>query len=359
MQNNRACLVFTGGGTAGHVMPNLALIESLQASDMDLCYIGSTTGIEKNLIEALKIPYYAISTGKLRRYWTWQHLLEPWKVIQGLWQAYKLLGKLKPKLVFSKGGFVSFPVVVMAWMRGIPVVAHESDMTPGLANRLALPFVKKFCINFPQTKSFFKDGASVYVTGTPIRKALLEGDKTRGYQLTGFTQQAPVLMVIGGSMGAKIINQKIREVLPDLLTQFQVIHLCGKGNLDTALQGQQGYCQLEFVQENLGHLFAITDIVVSRSGANALYEILTLAKPHVLIPLSKQASRGDQIENAEYFAKQGISTVVMEEQLDRNTLLNAITKVYHDKEHLKQKMENLGVRSATEKVKEVMLGCMS
>jgi UDP-N-acetylglucosamine--N-acetylmuramyl-(pentapeptide) pyrophosphoryl-undecaprenol N-acetylglucosamine transferase len=295
-------IVFTGGGTAGHVTPNIALIEAFQKDNLDLAYIGSKTGIEKNLISALDVSYYPIETGKFRRYLTWQHLIEPFKIIYGFFQSFFLLRKLKPRVVFSKGGFVSFPVVISAWLLKIPVVSHESDMTPGLANRMTKPFVQKFCVNFEATTKHFKNQNLVFVTGTPIRQSLLLGNKQKALSFTGFTKDKPTLMVIGGSLGAKKINKMIRKILPKLLENHQVIHICGKGNLDLSLNHLEGYRQYEFVKSELGDLFALSDVVISRSGANALCELLTLAKPHLLIPLSKQASRGDQLDNAATYA---------------------------------------------------------
>lgn len=347
-------IVFTGGGSAGHVTPNIALIEAFQKDDLELAYIGSKTGIEKNLITALNISYYPIETGKLRRYLTWQHLFEPFKIIYGFFQSFSLLRKLKPRVIFSKGGFVSFPVVISAWVLKIPVVSHESDMTPGLANKMTKPFVQKFCVNFEATKKYFKNPGLVYVTGTPIRHSLLAGNKQRAYQYTGLSETKPTLMVIGGSLGAKKINEVVRNILPELLKDYQVIHICGKGNLDLNLNDLSSYKQYEFVGSELGDLFALSDIVISRSGANALCELLTLAKPHLLIPLSKEASRGDQLDNAAYFESLGASMVLLEKDLSSKRLHADIDKLMHNKDHYQKMIENLGYASATEKVKQVI-----
>ena len=352
-------ILFTGGGTAGHVTPNIALIEVLANENFKIDYIGSSTGIEKKLIEELNIPYYGIATGKLRRHWSFKHFIEPFKIVWGIIQSYFILGKLKPSVVFSKGGFVSFPVVLTAWLRKIPVVSHESDMTPGLANRLAFPFVRKLCINFPQTIKYFKDSSRVYVTGTPVRKALLSGDALKGFELTHFEHNKPVIMVIGGSLGARKINETVRKALPKLLTQYQIIHVCGKGNLDSSLEQTIGYKQFEFVGIELGHLFAMSDMVISRSGANALYELLTLNKPHLLIPLSKQASRGDQIHNAEHFVKQGVSHMLLEEDLTVDKLIDEVHLVLKNKDSTQQQIKSLGFSSATNQVKDVIISCMA
>lgn len=350
----KAKIVFTGGGSAGHVTPNMALIEAFLKDQVSVAYIGSISGIEKKLIEEMNIPYYGIQTGKLRRYLTWQHILEPFKMMYGLFQSFFLLHRIQPEVVFSKGGFVSFPVVVTAWLKRIPVVAHESDMTPGLANKLAVPFVKKICINFPPAAQYFKHPERVFVTGTPIREVLLQGNAHRALKMTGFTQDKPTIMVIGGSLGAKKINQMVRAILPMLLERYQVIHICGRGNIDTSLENAHGYRQFEFVGAELGDLFALSDMVISRSGANALYELLTLAKPHLLIPLSKDASRGDQIDNAAYFEEKGVSHVLQEKDMTAQTLISATEKVMLERDDLVTKVQTLGLRSATEKVKRVI-----
>lgn len=350
----RTKVVFTGGGTAGHVTPNIAIMEILAEQGIELDYIGSQTGIEKNMIQQLKIPYHAIDSGKLRRHWSFKHFTEPFHVLNGIVQAFFLLGRLKPNVVFSKGGFVSFPVVLAAWIRHIPVIVHESDMSPGLANRMAFPFAKKICVNFPSTLKYFKDKSRVMVTGTPVRKGLLCGDKDKGFEYSGLQRDIPIIMLIGGSLGAQKLNYTIREILPSLLGKYQVIHICGRNNVDKALLQTQGYRQYEFVNQELGDLFAISDMVISRSGANALYELLTLAKPHLLIPLSTKASRGDQIENAAYFAQLGVSEVLAEEKLEAKRLLECIDHLMQHKEEYHAKIKGLGFSSATDKVKSLI-----
>ena len=347
-------IVFTGGGTAGHVTPNIALIEVLRPEGWQIDYVGSVDGVEKTMINAINIPYHAVSSGKLRRYFSWKNFLDPFNIMLGIGQAYLLMRKLKPDVVFSKGGFVGFPVVVGAWLNRIPVVAHESDMTPGLANRLSFPFVNKICVTFAAAKKHFKNQESVEVTGTPIRQELFNGNKAKGLSLCGFNQEKPCLLIIGGSQGASVINTCVRQVLDKLCEHFQIVHLCGKGKLDNALIGKSGYYQLEYANKELADLFAVSDMVVSRSGANSLYEILALEKPHVLIPLSKQASRGDQIQNARYFQQQGISVVVNEENLTPEALLVAINEVGVNRDKIIKKISELGIESATMKIIDVI-----
>ncbi len=347
-------IVLTGGGTAGHVTPNIALIELLQQEKWEINYVGSAEGVEKAMITAIDIPYHAVSTGKLRRYFSWKNFFDPFNILLGLWQAYILLRKLKPDVVFSKGGFVAFPVVVGAWLNRIPVVAHESDISPGLANRLSFPFVNKICVTFAAAKKHFKRQENVEVTGTPIRQELFKGNKDKGLTLCGFNDSKPCLLVVGGSQGANSLNVCVRQALPSLLEHFQVIHLCGKGKLDKPLIGQVGYCQFEYANQELADLFAASELIVSRAGANALYEILALHKPHVLIPLSQRVSRGDQVQNARYFQQQGISMVVNEEELTPGSLLVAITEVRNNSCEIINKINSLGIDSASAKIVDVI-----
>ena len=324
-------IVLTGGGTAGHVTPNIALIPKLQEMGYTISYIGSYEGIEKKLIEELGIPYYGISSGKLRRYFDLKNFSDPFRVLKGFGQARKLLKQLKPDVVFSKGGFVTVPVVIAAKKCKIPAIIHESDMTPGLANKLCLSSAAKICCNFPETvESLPKDKA--VLTGTPIRQELLAGDKEKGRRFCGFDSSRPVLMVIGGSLGAASVNENVRKILPKLLEEFQVIHLCGKGKTDESLNGTPGYVQYEYIKKELPDLFALADIVISRAGANAICEISALNKPNLLIPLSANASRGDQILNARSFERQGYSMVLEEEEITEQSLLEAIQKLYANRQ---------------------------
>lgn len=324
-------IVLTGGGTAGHVTPNIALIPRLQESGYEISYIGSYEGIEKKLIEELGIPYYGISSGKLRRYFDPKNFSDPFRVLKGFGQAKKLLKELKPDVVFSKGGFVTVPVVIAAKHCKIPAIIHESDMTPGLANKLCIPSAAKICCNFPETvDSLPKDKA--VLTGTPIRQELLSGDKEAARKFCGFTSSKPVLMVIGGSLGAASVNENIRKILPELLKEFQVIHLCGKGKTDESLNQTEGYVQYEYIKKELPDLFALADIVISRAGANAICELSALNKPNLLIPLSAKASRGDQILNARSFERQGYSMVMEEEEITEATLLNSIRELYANRQ---------------------------
>lgn len=338
-------IVLTGGGTAGHVTPNIALIPALKEAGYQISYIGSYEGIERKLIEELGIPYYGIASGKLRRYFDVKNFTDPFRVLKGFGEAKSLLKKLKPDVVFSKGGFVTVPVVIAAKRCKIPAIIHESDMTPGLANKLCIPSAVKVCCNFPETVSSLPADKAV-LTGTPIREELRSGDKEAGRQFCGFSADKPVLMVIGGSLGAAAVNQHVRSILPELLKDIQVIHLCGKGKLDESLVGTPGYVQFEYIKKELADLFALADIVVSRAGANAICELFDLNKPNLLIPLSAKASRGDQILNARSFERQGYSMVLEEEEITDEKLLDTLRTLYTNREAYTQKMaENSSINS--------------
>ena len=331
-------IVLTGGGTAGHVTPNLALLPSLQERGYEIHYIGSYNGIERKLIEAAQIPYDGISSGKLRRYFDVKNFSDPFRVLKGYAEARRLIKKYKPDVVFSKGGFVSVPVVLAAKHYKIPTIIHESDMTPGLANKICIPSASKVCCNFPETLQYLPEDKAV-LSGSPIRKELLSGDRLTGLQFTGLSAAKPIIMVIGGSLGAVAINNAVRSLLPKPLERYQVIHICGKGHLDDSLIGRSGYVQFEYVDAPLRHLFAAADMVISRAGANSICEILALRKPNILIPLSAAASRGDQILNARSFEKQGFSTVLEEEQVNNDTLYEAIQNTFDNRKSFIQAME--------------------
>ena len=324
-------IVLTGGGTAGHVTPNIALIPGLQERGYRVSYIGSHNGMERKMIEELGIPYYGISSGKLRRYLDLKNFSDPFRVAKGIFDARSILKKLNPDIVFSKGGFVTVPVVWAAKQRKIPVIIHESDMTPGLANRLCISSASKICCNFPETLNNLPRGKAV-LTGSPIRRELSSGDPEKAKAFCGFTDDKPVILIIGGSLGSVIINDTVREILPKLLKDFNVIHLCGKGNLDSGLKDTVGYAQYEFIRDELPDLFALADLMISRAGANAICEIAPLAKPNLLIPLAADASRGDQILNAQSFEKQGYSMVLPQEELTKASLTDAVYKLYSSRD---------------------------
>lgn len=350
-------IVLTGGGTAGHVTPNLALLPYLRAEGYEIVYIGSENGMERSLIEAEGVTYYGIPTGKLRRYLSKENLSDAFKVVKGIHAAKKLLKKLKPDLVFSKGGFVAVPVVLGAKKNNIPVIIHESDITPGLANKIAMPSARVICSTFPETLQYVPKGKGVH-TGTPIRKELFEGDRAKGLAACGFSGEKPVLLMMGGSLGAVKLNNCLREILPELTKTFDIIHLCGKGNLDETLLGRTDYKQFEYVSDGLNDLFAAADFIVSRAGSNSISEFLALKKPHLLIPLSARASRGDQILNAASFEKQGFARVLDEDEMTPASMQKEIFALYENKDKyvaaMKKSHAGDGVEAVMTQIKALM-----
>ena len=325
--NKTKKIVLTGGGTAGHVTPNIALLPHLKEAGYEISYIGSYDGIEKKLISDFDIPYYGIATGKFRRYLDLKNLTDPFRVIKGFGEARKYLKKIQPDVIFSKGGFVSVPVVRAAASLHIPCIIHESDMTPGLANKLCIPVAKQVCCNFPETMAMLPKDKAV-LTGSPIREELTKGNKIAALDFCGFTANKPVIMVIGGSLGAASVNKAVREALPKLLEDFQIVHICGKDKVDNMLLDQKGYVQFEYVKAELKDLFALADILISRAGANSICELLALKKPNLLIPLSANSSRGDQILNANSFASQGYSMVIDDDNLSAELLTEKVFELY-------------------------------
>ncbi len=326
-------IVLTGGGTMGHVTPNLALLPHLLKKGYEVHYIGTETGMEADKLRSIPdVQYHAVKTGKLRRYFDWKNFTDPFRVIAGAFQSAHLMGKIKPDVCFSKGGFVAVPVVVGAWLHRIPVVCHESDLTPGLANKLCKPFVKKVATTFPECAAAL--GGKAEAVGTPLRPELFQGSRSRGLTRLGFAGEKPVLLMMGGSLGAQAVNKALREALPKLLPVFDVAHICGKGNLDPALEGTAGYVQMEFLSAELPDVFACTDLVLSRAGSNALMEFQALARPLLLVPYPKGASRGDQILNAQSLEKRGLCRVLLQENMTADTLTDALMQTWADRDVL-------------------------
>lgn len=346
-------IILTGGGTAGHVTPNIALIPELQKRGYEIHYIGSKDGIETKLMADFDIPYYGISSGKLRRYFDVKNFTDPARILKGYTEASKIIKKVRPDVIFSKGGFVTVPVVFAAKKRKVPCVLHESDISPGLANKLCIPSATAICANFPETLSHLPEDKA-YLTGSPIRKELFSGNRLKGLDFCGFATDKPVILVIGGSLGSVRVNEAVREILPQLLEKYQVIHLCGKDKLDESLKDTAGYIQFEYIQKELCDLLDAADLVISRAGANAICELLALHKPNILIPLSLEASRGDQILNAASFEKQGFSHVIKEEDLTSDKLLEAVNMVYDNKNSYIQAMEASNQHNAVTKVADII-----
>ncbi|AUW62468.1 MULTISPECIES: undecaprenyldiphospho-muramoylpentapeptide beta-N-acetylglucosaminyltransferase [Staphylococcus] len=333
-------IAFTGGGTVGHVSVNLSLIPTALEKGHQVFYIGSKNGIEREMIESQlsNIKYYPISSGKLRRYLSFENAKDVFKVLKGILDARRVLKKEKPDLLFSKGGFVSVPVVIAARSLNIPTIIHESDLTPGLANKISLKFSKKIYTTFEDTLKYLPKDKADFV-GATIREDLKEGNQQKGYEITGFDSDKKVLLVMGGSLGSKKLNDIIRENLEALLHDYQIIHLTGHGLVDESYK-QKGYIQYEFVKEELTHLLSITDTVVSRAGSNAIYEFLTLRIPMLLIPLGLDQSRGDQIDNAKYFESKGYGKMIPEDQLTQFKLLEQLKQIESHRTDITHQMES-------------------
>lgn len=346
-------IVLTGGGTAGHVTPNIALLPSLRAAGYEITYIGSYDGIEKRLIGDFDIPYVGISTGKFRRYLDLKNFTDPFRVVKGFTEAKKFLKSYRPDIVFSKGGFVSVPVVHAAAALKIPCIIHESDMTPGLANRLCIPAAKKVCCNFPETLKLLPEGKAV-LTGSPIRAELKQGNKLAGLDMCGFSANKPVIMVIGGSLGAENVNKAVRAALPRLLEDFQIVHLCGKDKVDNLLINTPGYKQFEYIKTELKDLFAMADVVISRAGANAICELLALKKPNILIPLPAASSRGDQLLNAQSFEAQGFSIVINEDDLTTDVLTDKVHELYCNRQFYYNAMSESGQMDSIQTIMKLL-----
>lgn len=345
-------IILTGGGTAGHVTPNIALLPALKAAGYEIVYIGSKNGMEKELIENCGIPYHGISSGKLRRYIDTKNISDIFRVVKGIGQASALIHKEKPDIIFSKGGFVSVPVVIGGYLNHVPVIIHESDITPGLANKLSLPFASKICVTFPEALKNLKSDKGV-LTGTPIRSELFKGNREKGLKMCGFKGNKPVILVMGGSQGSVAINTAVRSALNRLTDKFDIVHLCGKGHLDKEINNPS-YKQFEYISSELKDLLACADAVVSRAGSNSICEFLSLGKPMLLIPLSRTASRGDQILNAKSFKEHGFAAVLEEENLTDDTLEKELNKLYNNRVSYISAMKNSSQSKGVEKVMAVI-----
>ncbi|KKI93062.1 UDP-diphospho-muramoylpentapeptide beta-N- acetylglucosaminyltransferase [Bacillus sp. SA1-12] len=343
---SKKTIVFTGGGSAGHVTPNIAIIEEIKRNNiLDIYYIGSKKGIEKELIKKINIPYFSISSGKLRRYLDFENIVDIFRVLKGCSEARKILKKLKPDLIFSKGGFVSVPVIVAAKSLSIPIFIHESDMTPGLANKISQRFAAKIFTSFEETKKFFPENKTKAI-GSPIRKEIFYGSADKGRSFLGFDDRRPILTIMGGSLGAKKINKAVRASLNQLTDRYQIVHLCGKNNIDDSLFAVSGYKQFEYVHGELADILAATHLVITRGGSNSIFEFLALKIPMLIIPLSLQQSRGDQILNAKSFEEKGYSLTLKEENLTSESLLNSLDLIEKKRKEVRMNMEHSSIGDA-------------
>lgn len=327
MLMNKPSIIFTGGGSAGHVIPCLPIIDECILDGFNVAYIGQKKGIENTIINSNKVQFYSISSGKFRRYFSWKNLLSPMLVILGIMQSIAILIKIKPRLIFSKGGFVAVPVAVAGRILGIPIITHESDVTPGLATKIIARFASKVCLTFDKSKMYFKNKQNLIVTGMPIRNEIMHGDKEKGLSFLSFKKTKSIILVIGGGLGSKFINNVIRLKLNNLLNKYNIIHICGKGNIDYEYLNIDGYKQVDYLAHELPHVLACSDLVISRAGSNILHELIYLQKKCILIPLSKQASRGEQIQNVEYYKNNHNNIILYENKVD-DCILNSIINLH-------------------------------
>jgi UDP-N-acetylglucosamine--N-acetylmuramyl-(pentapeptide) pyrophosphoryl-undecaprenol N-acetylglucosamine transferase len=316
-------------------------------------YVGSPGGIERRLATEAGLPFHAVQTGKLRRYFSLENFVDPLRIAFGIVQATWLLFRLSPSVVFSKGGFVGVPVVVGAWLNRIPVVVHESDLTPGLANRISFPFASRICLSFRETAALLPGRDALY-TGTPVRRQLLSGDRERGRGRFGLDPACRTLLVFGGSQGAQAINAQVRAALPELPADLQILHVCGPSNLDPALDGRARYHQFEYLGEEFADAFACADVVVSRAGANSLAELIALRKPAVVVPLPVAASRGDQIDNARLFAEKGYGRVLVQADLSPASLVREIGLVLAGSGELVRAMDAAESHDPVERIADLL-----
>lgn len=351
-------VLLTGGGTAGHVTPNIALLPYLREKGFEIEYMGSYDGIEKTLIEQFDdIKYTGIASGKLRRYLSAKNVSDMFHVMKGINEAKAYMKESRPDVVFSKGGFVTVPVVAAAASAHVPVIIHESDLSPGLANKLSYGKANLVCYNFPETAEYLHskglEGKTIQ-TGLPIRDELKKGSPEKGRELCGFNTEKPILVVIGGSLGALHVNEVVKAALPKLLERFQVAHICGEGKTDSSLDGTPGYVQFTYLNKELADLLACCDCLISRAGANVIWELAAIHKPALLIPLGGKASRGDQILNAQSFKKMGFADVLHEEDMTPESLFADICGIYENRAIFIKAMEDAGTHNAAAQIADLI-----
>ena len=314
-------LILTGGGSAGHVVPNIALLPALREK-FNLVYIGSD-GIERELMKGRGVPYYTVHCTKLVRGSVLKNAAMPFRFLKSVSEAKKALAAAGADIVFSKGGYVALPVVIAAKKLHIPVLTHESDLTPGLANKLIARRCRAVLTSFPDTAKLFKNGAC---TGAPIRAELLRGDRTEALRKYGFSGRKPVLLLFGGGSGSLALNRAAEAALPEILQAFDFLHIRGK---HAGAERREGYVPLEY-EADMASAYAAADYVVARAGSNTVFELLALKKPALLVPLENKRSRGDQLQNAQYFEKRGLCRVLREADLSPRALLGGLRALEAD-----------------------------
>lgn len=340
-------LVMTGGGTAGHVLPCLALLPFLKSFFTEIHFIGSNSGYEKKLVGDSAI-YHGIDAVKLSR--GGKNILKafgvPFKLAKAKRQAAALLRQIRPDAIFSKGGYVALPVVLAA-KKHPHIFMHESDMTLGLANRLSRRRCKYLFTSFDTIES---DDA--IHTGAPIRQSIYYGSREDAVKKYGLGARRPCLLVVGGSSGAKAINDIVLGCLNELCARFDVLHITGE-KLATGTE-RAGYKAIGYT-DKIEDCYALADFVLSRGGSGALFELMALKKPTLIVPLPKGASRGDQIDNAEYFCKRGAALILKQEQMTAGSLLSSLDKLIASKAALKDGMSSLGRIDGTRKIAQIII----
>lgn len=360
-------IILTGGGTAGHIWPHFALFEgensplsrALQADQLEVHYVGSFQGMEENLVKTVQPQwvYHGIATGKLRRYFSVRNFFDAFKVILGFFQSFFLVWKIKPAVVFSKGGFVSAPTVWAAWLNRIPVVIHESDATLALATKLTIPFAKKILLSFSDTRkkipSFFQE--KIVDAGLPLRESLFSAKKQESLIHFDFKDKTKkVVLIFGGSLGAKPLNSRMFEIIPEMIKKYNVIHIVGKGNAQDLDIDLGSYKQYEFLKDEMKYAYAAADLAICRAGASSIFELAAARIPMILIPLGLNASRGDQIINAKIFAQHGWAQWFDEALFQKEFALNQIESAMSQRDERKKMLETAPSKNAAAEVSEIL-----
>ena len=365
MKRKKIC--FTGGGTAGHVFPGISVINELCEDDGidsgDFLWIGSNSGMEKRLVEARGIRFKGIASGKLRRYFSLRNLTDIFKITAGFFQAFFLLLKERPGIIFSKGGYVSVPPVIAGHILGIPVITHESDYTPGLATKINSMFADRILLSVDETLKYIKPKYrdKAVVTGNPIRKEFFHGDRAKGLAFLGLDEKKPVILIIGGSQGSGELNSLIYELRHKLTEKYYVVHQTGAGSagIDGDPIGKSdvaGYIQLPFIKEEIYHVIAAASLVITRAGAGSLWELSAEKKAALLIPLRGSGTRGDQVLNANYFRAQDAASVLDDKIITADQLYEAIEDIFTSGK-LEKFSSNIGKMAkpdSAKKIKEII-----